>query len=377
MKAVATYLAIPDAALQALPTPSLVADLAAIDRNIVRLAHALEDAPSRLRPHFKAHKCTELMRRQLAGGNCVGVTVATVDEAEACARAGFPDILIANEFVDPDQLARAAELVRDVRLTVVVDDLEQVRRLDSGARSGDTVLHVLIDVDTGLGRTGVGAESTLLLELAAAIGAAASLELDGVQGYEGHAMLDRDRALRELKVGQSAALLDAAVRRLERDGHPVRVVSGGGTGTFGEAAATGLFTEIQAGSYVLMDGTYGHVGLPFEPAFGCLATVISRKSPWTAALNAGTKSISGEKGPPGVPYPGMRAVGMGDEHCRLALDEASALSVGDRILLQPAHVDPTVNLHDVVHVWDGLDWRHWAVDGRRATAAAHRPDPTA
>lgn len=364
------FLAIPPAALDALPTPSLVADLAAIDRNIAVLAEHFRAGPILLRPHFKAHKCTELMLRQLAAGGCAGVTVATVAEAATCAAAGITDILIANEFVDDDQVRAAVQLAEAVRLTVVVDALEQVRRLDRVTDGTGATIGVLVDVDTGLGRTGVGADSSLLVELAMAVGHAAGLRFDGLQGYEGHAMLERDAQLRALKVRVSAEELSTASSRLANEGFSVRVVSGGGTGTFRESASTDVFTEIQAGSYVLMDATYDRVLLPFEPAFGCLATVISKKSAWTAALNAGTKSISGEKGPPTTPYAGVRAVGMGDEHCRLALDESNDLQVGDRMIVQPAHVDPTVNLHDVIHVWDGDDWLTWEIDGRRRLAAA-------
>lgn len=352
--------------LELVPTPSLYVDLDAVDRNIASMTAMLGDGGAILRPHFKAHKCTRLMRRQIAASRTVGVTCATAHEAAVLGGAGFTGILVANEVVEPRDAEQVASVARLADTTVVVDHALQVDRLSKAAASYDVKLGVLIDVDPGLGRTGVSFDSPDLVGLARAIRKSRSLTFRGIQAYEGHVVLQRDPDVRRSMSWQIATLLRAVIGVLSAAGFECEVVSGGGTGTAAEGSAAGVFTEIQAGSYVLMDTTYGELGLGLEQALFGVATVISRRSSTTAALNAGTKALSVDKGMPHVLAEGARLVGMGDEHGRLALSAAATLEVGDRVLLVPSHVDPTVNLHDVLHVGSNGSVEVWPVDGRRS-----------
>ncbi len=348
-----------------IPSPSLYVDLDAADRNIRATSGALAGTGIKLRPHFKAHKCTQLMHRQLDLGGHSGVTCATAQEAVVLARAGFADILVANEIVERLDLDLIAAAARLAALTVVVDHPIQVARISSTASSSGVRIGVLIDVDPGLGRTGVAFDSPEVVELARAIARCDSLVFRGIQAYEGHVVLQRDPEVRRVMSWQVARLIEAAISNLQRAGFDCELISGGGTGTIQPAISAGVLTEIQAGSYVLMDTTYADIGLELEQAVFGVATVISRRSASSAAINAGTKSMNTDKGMPRVLTAGARLVGMGDEHGRLALDRTANLDVGDRVLLVPSHLDPTVNLHDVLLVESHGDLAVWRIDGRR------------
>jgi D-serine deaminase-like pyridoxal phosphate-dependent protein len=358
---------VPDSVLAALPTPSLLVDLAAADRNIEVLAKYFRGSTrAQLRPHFKAHKCTELMRRQLAAGGCVGVTCATAQEALVLAEAGFSDILLANELADEQNLDTIGRAAKRAKITIAVDHHEQVRWLDVIARRHDVRFRVLIDIDAGMHRTGLSPDDPAVLELAAAVKESAVLELVGIFAYEGHAQMQSPRERRAELVRDASAATGRARDALIAAGFPVSIVSGGGSGTYDLSTEAGVLNEIQAGSYVLMDSTYGKVGLPFEPALFCIATVISTPTPTTAVVNAGLKAMSFEKGPPSPALPGMRITKLSDEHGSIVLDEGTKLSVGDRVPIIPSHIDPTINLHDKLFVWDAKNGvTSWRVDGRR------------
>jgi D-serine deaminase-like pyridoxal phosphate-dependent protein len=331
-------------ATEGLATPALVVDVPAAERNIAAAA-------TTLRPHFKAHKCTELMRRQLRGGDCTGVTCATAWEAEVVARAGLhADILVANEVADPGGLASLAHAAEHARVTVAVDSPRHVELL------AGLTLDVLIEVNVGQNRCGLEDEDAVLA-LAEAIDAAPGLRFRGLQGYEGHAVLLPDRAARVEQVERAAAILNRVRARLDCE-----LVSGGGTGTFD--LSTHL-DEIQAGSYVLMDASYDKLGLPFELALACRATIVSRHGA-RAVCDAGLKALSAEYGLPRALDPAVEVVELADEHARLEVDPSSGLRVGDALLLIPAHIDPTVNLHAALHAVeaDGSVQR-WPVEARR------------
>ena len=349
------------AATTGLATPALVADLAALDRNIAVAAQRFTSGPARLRPHFKAHRCTRLLARQVAAGGCSGVTCATAHEAEVLAEAGFEDILVANEVADAAGVAALARAAGRARVTVCVDDAHHVELLAGAAFSGA----VLIEIDVGQRRCGLVPGSAELLALAALVTATPGLRLAGLQGYEGHAVLLPERAERAAHVGAAAALLAAERARLDAAGYPCGLVSGGGTGTFDLASDAGALDEVQAGSYVLMDSTYGRLGLPFEQALFCRATVVSRHGT-RIVLDAGLKALSAEYGLPGATEPGLEVTGLADEHATATVPAACTLRPGDGTLLVPAHVDPTLNLHPALHVVapDG-SVEAWAVDGRR------------
>jgi D-serine deaminase-like pyridoxal phosphate-dependent protein len=344
-------------------TPFLLIDLQACDANIAFAADYFRPRTVKLRPHFKAHKCVELMRRQLAAGSCSGVTCATGWEALHLARAGVGDILIANELMDPWELRALAAAARIGRVTVAVDDTRQVTALTECAHAGKAKFSVLVDVDIGQRRGGLDPEDPALEDLVRAVESAEELDLLGLMGYEGHAVLEPDRQMRLRLVHEAAGKLSFVRDRFSKWGSRCEVVSGGGTGSFDMAAETGVWTEIQAGSYVLMDATYEKLDLPFRPAVFCVATLSSRHGE-RGTLNAGLKSLSAEYGVPRAIDPSVNVLGLSDEHARVALSQKQSPLVGDRVMLVPGHIDPTMNLHSFVYVNDGLHLQRWAIDGR-------------
>ncbi len=354
--------------LARLATPCLVIDLAAAERNIARAADFFAKRPAKLRPHFKAHKCTNLLRRQIDAGSCTGVTCATAHEAEVLADKGFENVLVANQVIDPPGLAALARAAKRTRITVAVDAIAHLQALEKTAASAGVSFGVLIEVDVGMGRCGVVFGSRLLLDLAAEIRNLPHLEFLGLQGYEGHVVMREDHALRRTSAFQTSETLRAERRRLEEAGFPCAIVSGGGTGTFDVSSEAGVLDEIQAGSYPLMDGRYGSLGLPFENALYCAATVLSRRTAETGVLNAGLKALSAEYGMPKAVMPGIQAISLSDEHSRLLVKPDVNLAIGDTVLLIPAHIDPAINLHDAMVVWTGTSAELWPVDGRRKAA---------
>lgn len=337
--------------LSDLQTPALIVDVHALDRNIRRMAEFFGEGPCKLRPHVKAHKTPAIARRQLAAGACSGLTCATVGEAEAVAPLGA-DLLIANEIVDSAKCDRLAALARTQPVTVAVDSGFGVEVLSAAARRAGVTIGVLIDLDVGQRRCGVvpGQEALTLAHVAAE---APGLNLRGVMGYEGHVQPIRDRAERQAKAEESMRVLVATAELLLRAGLPCDVVSAGGSGTYDISGRVDGVTEIQAGSYALMDTDYRDTGLPFEQAFWVLGTVVSRSADRCVA-DAGHKSMTKDHGLPSVDgVAGATVTALNDEHAVIALPPDSPVRLGDRLRMIPSHTDPTVNLHDVFHAVDG------------------------
>ena len=325
--------------LSDLPTPALVVDADTFEHNLRAMTAALPGP--RLRPHVKAHKCTALAARQAAAGHRT-FCCATVMEMEGMAKAGLgDDLLLANEVLDARRLGDL-----DARVTVAVDSPETV---DAAAAGG--VKEVLVDVNVGLPRCGCAPEDAgRIADLARSKG----LAVRGVMGYEGHVVGLPDRALREQLTKESMERLVAAHGLAGGD-----IVSAGGTGTYD---VNTWATEIQAGSYALMDTAYGHLDLPFRQALTVLATVISVSSGYAVA-NCGLKSLGMDHGNPTID--GAEVWFVSDEHLTFAPMEP--VRVGDRIRVIPAHVDPTVAYHQRMHlargdtvedVWE-VDLRGW------------------
>jgi D-serine deaminase-like pyridoxal phosphate-dependent protein len=358
-----------------LPTPCMLVDVAACERNIMRAARYFESTHAKLRPHFKAHKCTKLLARQVAAGGCVGVTCATAMEAEVLADNGFADILVANQVVTRSGLTSLARAARASDLTVVIDHHHHVAALDSVASAEAVEFGILIEVDVGMHRCGLQPGSEQLLELAQATTAARSLTLRGLQGYEGHAVSLPERSERRERVQRAGAILAAERARLLGAGYPCPIVSGGGTGTFDLAAQAGILDEIQAGSYVLMDADYARLELGFENALLLVSTVISHPRPRVATIDAGLKALTAERGMPQVLHDGLVVRRLADEHAWLSVADGESLQIGQQIFLVPAHVDPAVNLHDVLFAWDSESCKldAWPVDGRRVESREAGP----
>jgi len=338
--------------LAEVPTPALIVEVAALDRNIARMARFFAEGACRLRPHVKAHKTPEIARRQLAAGSCVGLTCATLREAEAVA--GFcDDILLANEIVTTDKCGRAAALAASRRVTVAADSLEGVEALAAAARRAGVTLGVLVDVNVGQMRCGV-LPGEPALALASRVAGTRGLELRGVMGYEGHVQPVRDRAERVSQAERAMAALVETAARLRAAGLPCDIVSAGGTGTFDISGRVAGVTEIQAGSYVLMDTDYGEVGVPFEQAFFVLGTIVSRPAADRCVADGGHKSTTKDHSLPRVHgVEGAAVSSLNDEHATIAIPPDSPIRIGDRVRLIPSHTDPTMNLHDVIYAVEG------------------------
>ncbi|HVM10307.1 MAG TPA: alanine racemase [Acidimicrobiales bacterium] len=318
--------------LEHVQTPALLIDQRAFEQNLATMAEALPGA--RMRPHVKAHKTTAIARRQAAHGHTT-FTCATIREVELMAAAGLgDDLLLANEVVgEPVKRLGAAADAHNARITVAVDSEATI---DAAVTGG--VKEVLVDVNVGLPRCGCDPEDAGRIADAAR---ARGLNVRGVMGYEGHVVGLPDREERIAKVGESMALLVRAAELVAAD---EGVISAGGTGTYD---INTWANEIQAGSYALMDTHYGNLGLPFEQALTVLATVISvaPKGKYAVA-DCGLKALGMDHGNPTIP--GARVWFCSDEHVTFAPE--NPVSVGDRVRVMPAHVDPTMAYHAVVHV---------------------------
>ena len=323
-----------------------------MERNIARMAAFFASRLCKLRPHFKAHKTPEIARRQLAAGSCTGITCATVLEAEAVS-AVCDDILIANEIVDAELCMRVAALARRGTVTIAVDSTEGISRIAAAAVKGGVTIGILVDLDVGQKRCGVlpGGDA---VALGRRVVDAPGLRLRGIMGYEGHAVGIHDRAAREAETRRSMEQLVHTARLFSDAGLATDIVSTGGTGTFDIDSAFPAITEVQAGSYALMDTDYGKLGLPFEYASYVMGTVVSRPTSDRCVADCGHKSCTKDHGNPDVrDITGASVTALNDEHAVISLPPTSAIKVGDRIFLIPSHTDPTLNLHDVVYAVDG------------------------
>jgi D-threonine aldolase len=336
------------ATLRDIPTPALVVDLTTFDRNVARMA-ATWPATS-LRPHVKAFKSTAMARR-LADVGHTSFCAATPREVEGLVAAGLgDDVLLANETLDAARLGRISD---QARITVAVDsDATLDAAIGGGIRS------VLIDVEVGLPRCGCDVtDAARLAERARAAG----LDVRGVMGYEGHLMMVMDRAERASRVEAAMEILLTAHESVGGD-----IVSGGGTGTFD---TNRWCTELQAGSYLLMDNHYETLDLPFEKSLSLLATVISVSAKGWIVVDAGLKALGMDHGNPTWDLGDVFF--CSDEHTTLLPEEPARWKVGDRVHLWPGHVDPTVARHEQFWIVDGIaddtvvsdrwpiDLRHW------------------
>jgi D-serine deaminase-like pyridoxal phosphate-dependent protein len=334
-----------------LVTPALILDLDLARRNLRFMADRMKTFPAALRPHIKVHKCAELARMQVQFG-AIGVCTATVWEAIVMSRAGIDDVLIANQVGGGDKIRALALASRQGRLTVAVDDPRHCDELDRAVQAAGGRLEVLIEVDVGMGRGGVRSAGEAVA-LAHHLAQLPGLRFRGVQGYEGHCMLEPDRDERIAKTRKAIDDLDAVVESLRRAGFPSEVVSAGGTGTYDITGADPRVTEIQAGSYVFMDMFHGNLVPGFSRALTVLGTVVVRHGR-TIVLDAGRKSIGIDLAlPTMVPYPFYQARYFAEEHALFDVDERCHLDLGDTVELVPGYAPSTANLYDAYHVVEG------------------------
>ena len=358
-----------------LNTPVLVIDLDALTRNIERMATFAAERGLKLRPHAKTHKSPDIAKRQVAAG-AVGLCCAKIGEAEVMADNGVATGLhITSPVVSAPAIARLIALNgRTEGLMVVVDSPENVAALGAAAKTGGKPLMVIIDIDPGIRRTGVGSPDAAV-EVLQAIRAEPSLIYKGVQCYCGMQQHMEAFAERQAAMQERAAYVRTVIAALTEAGGAPEIVTGGGTGTHRIDAELNLFTELQVGSYVFMDSQYlacdltgDGEGSPFETALMVDARVVSANAPGMVTLDAGFKAFSTDAEPPlvlsGVGE-GAKYFFMGDEHGALLLPPGERLALADRITLGAPHCDPTVNLYDTYHVVQGDTLRAlWPVAAR-------------
>lgn len=332
-------------------TPALVLDIGAAERNIRRMAERFAGRAVRLRPHVKTHKTPILAHKQLAAG-AIGVTCAKLGEAEVMAAAGVREILVSSEVVGAAKVARLVALNRHARVITVIDDAGAARAISGAAAAAGLRVPALVDLDVGQRRTGVQPGEPALA-LAREVGALPGIAIVGVQGYEGHLQHIQGEAQRGERCRAAMHALTETASLLRANGFAIEIVTTGGTGTHAFAGDFPGVTEIQPGSYVMMDAHYGTVeGLGFEQALFLRTTVISKTRSDAATVDAGMKTASIDSGLPGVRgIPGAQFLFAGDEHGTVMFGEArDDVRVGDVIELIPSHCDTTINLHDVYWV---------------------------
>ena len=361
-------------ALADLPTPALLIDEAALERNLAKMAAHAARKKIGLRPHVKTHKCPLLAKKQIALG-AVGVCAAKVSEAEVMVDAGVGNVLITSPLASPDKFARVVALAkRAPGVQVVVDAASAARAFDALARAAGIKLGVLIDLDTGTRRTGI-APGEPALALAREIVASKQLRFDGLQAYSGHVMHVVGREERKKASLESLAAAVDTKALLERNGIAVRTLTGGGTGTYDIDCDVAGMTDLQVGSYLFMDVQYrmigdgdGEVFDTFEPSLTVLATAISQPVLQLITIDAGFKAFAHE--PDAKPQfkdrAGLTYFYGGDEHGICAFTgEERMLALGDKAELIISHCDPTVNLYDAFHVVrDGMVRELWPIAAR-------------
>jgi len=358
--------------LSEVDTPALILDLGAFERNLDRMDASLAGKKIKIRPHAKSHKCPEIAHAQMRRG-AVGACCQKVSEAEAMVDGGVPDVLIANEVVGAAKLKRLIALAKRARIAVCADDAGNVSALDEAARAAGVKLDVLVEVNVGANRCGVepGAPA---VKIAQAIAGSKNLRFAGLQAYQGAAQHLRKVEERRAAIENACASVKLTTDLLAKAGIACEKVTGAGTGTYLFEAVSGVYHELQAGSYIFMDVDYAkndwtESGIPrFEHSLFVWTTVMSKPSATHAVVDAGLKASSVDSGMPRVAeVEGAEYVKISDEHGVLKLDSRARLVLGDKLKLIPGHCDPTVNLYDhYVCVRDGRVEALWPIAARGA-----------
>ena len=347
----------------ALPTPALLLDRPALERNIAALADFARGVVG-VRPHAKIHKCLEIARLQFAAG-AIGATTATVWEAAPLVRGGIAEVLIANEVVADDALALVARLAGEGAVVVAVDDVGGVDLLSRAATAAGSEVGVVVDVDVGGARGGVRSTDEARA-VAARAAAAPGVIIRGALGYEGHAVLEPDRDRRAALVDEAMVTLLRHVDILRGDGHDVAIVSAGGTNTHDLTGIVAGVTELQPGTYALMDTASVSFAPRFEPALAVAGRVVSRHGD-RVVLDAGSKTVGvPELAPPLPRDPGLALVALHEEHALLDVVDGAGADLGDVVELVVGYCGGAVNAHDAyVVVADGVAVDVWPIVGRR------------
>lgn len=364
-------------------TPALLVDLDVFQDNLAHMACQIKGDEVRFRPHAKTHKCPEIALRQIELG-AIGVCCQKVGEAEAMVAGGVGDVLVSNQVVGSSKLERLAKLAGEARIGVCVDNAENIKDLGRAVDNAKTTLGVLVEIDVGARRCGVE-PGQQALDLARLVADTPGLQFEGLQAYHGPAQHLREYAQRQEAIQSAANLARETQELLLANGLPCQTIAGAGTGTYPFELASGVYNELQAGSYIFMDADYGrNLGVDGKPwreyrqSLFVLATVMSAPVPERAVLDAGLKALSVDSGLPLVAnrnpeHPGeephITFSGASDEHGTLQLEAlAKPLRVGEKIRVIPGHCDPTVNLYDwLVGVRDGRVEELWPITARGAS----------
>jgi D-serine deaminase-like pyridoxal phosphate-dependent protein len=344
-------------ALHDVPTPALVIDEEALNRNIAAMADLARLAGRSLRPHAKTHKSVQIARKQIEAG-AIGICCATLPELQAMSDAHINGLLLTAPLQDPAKTDALIGVARKTPITIAVDHASQIRMIAGKLSADANPIGVIVDVDVGQKRTGV-CDVQDTIAIAKLVAGNKQLKFSGLQGYAGHVQHIPDYEDRAREAARVSSLLDDHISGLRENGFEISVVSGGGTGTHAIDLEYQPFTEIQTGSYVFMDADYARIqskngaGLPFECSLFILTTVTSANRPGQVTVDAGTKSLAVNGPAPhlivGAPE-GTTFGFAGDEHGILSLPAGSNFpKLGDRILMSVTHCDPTVNLFSVMH----------------------------
>lgn len=348
-----------------LDTPALLVDLDVMEANIAHVAATCRAAGVNWRPHVKSHKTVEIARKQIAAG-AIGVTCAKLGEAEVLAAGGITDILIANQIVGDIKIRRLMVLPEKTDVIVSVDSEENVAALAAAAKAAGRRLRVVIEVNTGMNRSGVepGAPVVALADI---IVKHSPLKLEGVMGWEAHVTAIADQAVKATAVADAIALLTTSADACRAAGHDMSIVSCGGTGTLLYCVSQPGVTEVQVGGAIFNDEHYRtHYGIDLPCALTVLTTVISRPNPARVILDAGRKAMSNDMALPRPLGLDVASVKLSAEHAQIELAAPSATpNVGDRVELVVGYSDTTIHLHEeIVGLRGGQIETVWKVAGR-------------
>jgi len=355
-------------------TPCLVLDLDALERNIIKMGKFAKDMGVRHRVHGKMHKSVDVAKLQEQLGDACGVCCQKVSEAEVFARGGIKDILVSNQVREPAKLRRLARLpLFGARAIVCVDDIENVAELSAAAQDAGTTIECLVEIDCGAGRCGV-TTTQAVVEIATAIDKAQNLKFAGIQAYQGAMQHLDSYSDRKAAVDVAIAMVKDAVDSLRAIGLECDIVGGGGTGSYYFEGNSGVYNELQCGSYAFMDADYGRIlddkgqridQGEWENALFILTTVMSHAKAEKAICDAGLKAQSVDSGLPVIfGRDDVKYIKCSDEHGVIE-DTSGVLKVNDKLRLVPGHCDPTCNVHDwYVGVRGGKVEVLWPVSAR-------------
>jgi len=366
--------ALPGMSVDDIQTPCLILDLDALERNVKKMGDYAAAHGMRHRSHGKMHKSVDVQKLQESLGGAVGVCCQKVSEAEVFVRGGIKDVLVSNQVRDPAKIDRLARLPKlGSRILVCVDDIDNVADLSAAAEKHGTTLECFVEIDCGAGRCGVKTTPEVVA-IAKAIAAAPGLKFTGIQAYQGAMQHLESYEARKEKLDAAIAQVKDAVAGLEAEGLKPELVSGGGTGSYYFESGSGVYNELQCGSYAFMDADYGRIldkdgnridRGEWENALFILTSVMSHAKPHLAVVDAGLKAQSVDSGLPFVfGRKDVKYIKCSDEH-GVVEDPDGVLAINEKLRLVPGHCDPTCNVHDwYVGVRGGKVETVWPVSAR-------------